>query len=67
MSLLKTDLDSFDNDWYKPGQPLIVRVLWYFINYWFFKSPFPFYGPKRVLLRMFGAKVGKGVIQRFIS
>lgn len=58
----KIDLSTFDNDWYKPGQPLVVRALWYFINYVFFKSAFPFYGPKRVLLRLFGAKVGKGVI-----
>ena len=62
MEPLKTDLSTFDNDWYKPGRPLFVRVIWYFTNYFFFKSPFPFYGPKRFLLRLFGAKVGVDLI-----
>jgi len=62
MSQLKTDLSSFTNAWYKPGASLPVRALWYFVNIGFFKSSFPFYGFKRFLLRLFGAKVGKGLI-----
>ncbi|MCC6369781.1 MAG: colanic acid biosynthesis acetyltransferase WcaF [Bacteroidia bacterium] len=62
MSALKTDLSSFNNDWYKPGRSTLVIWTWYVINYAFFKSSFPFYGPKRFLLRLFGAKVGKGLI-----
>ena len=62
MPPLKTDLSSFNNDWYKPGRPILVRALWYTINLGFFRSPFPFYGPKRFLLRLFGAKIGKGLI-----
>lgn len=62
MSQLKTDLSTFNNDWYKPGKSLIFRVMWYTINLCFFRSPFPFYGPKRFLLRLFGAQVGKGLI-----
>lgn len=62
MAELKTDLSTFNNDWYKPGKSLLFRVMWYTINLCFFRSPFPFYGPKRFLLRLFGAKVGKGLI-----
>ena len=62
MTVLKTDLSTFNNDWYKPGKSLAYRILWYLINLCFFRSPFPFYGPKRLLLRLFGAKVGKGLI-----
>lgn len=62
MTQLKTDLSSFNNDWYKPGGTLIKRTLWYLTNYCFFRSPFPFYGPKRFLLRFFGAQVGKGLV-----
>jgi putative colanic acid biosynthesis acetyltransferase WcaF len=62
MQRLKTDLSKFNNDWYKPGGTVVKRYLWYLTNSCFFNSPFPFYGPKRMLLRMFGAKIGKGLI-----
>jgi len=62
MSAHKTDLSSFNNTWYKPGRNKVVRVVWYFMNLVFFRSFFPLYGVKRALLRLFGAKVGKGVI-----
>jgi putative colanic acid biosynthesis acetyltransferase WcaF len=56
-----TDLSQFDNSDYQPG-PLLKRAIWYFINAFFFNSWFPFYNIKRGLLRLFGAKIGKGVI-----
>jgi len=62
MSAHKTDLNSFNNSWYKPGRKKVVLVLWYFTNLLFFRSFFPLYGAKRGLLRLFGARVGKGVI-----
>ncbi len=62
MAPLKTDLSKFNNGWYKPGRSFFTRGLWYLINLAFFKSPFPFYAPKRFLLRLFGAKIGKGLI-----
>jgi putative colanic acid biosynthesis acetyltransferase WcaF len=62
MSNLKTDLSKFNNNWYKPGRSTPVRMLWYLTNLLFFRSPFPFYTPKRILLRLFGAKIGKGLI-----
>jgi len=47
---------------YSPGGNALKRVLWYYINIFFFKSAlFPFYGFKVALLRAFGAKVGRKV------
>lgn len=58
----KTDLSSFKNDWYNPGNP-IKRLLWYFCNLVFFRNPFhPVVGFKVFILKVFGAKVGKGVV-----
>ena len=58
-----TRLDTFNNDWYKPGRSKIVVLLWYFINVLFFINPlFPFSGFKIILLRIFGAKIGRGVL-----
>lgn len=57
-----TDLASFDNRWYRPG-PLHLRAGWYIVSGLFFKSGwFPFSGIKCLFLRMFGGKVGKGVV-----
>ena len=58
----KTDLSSYDNSWYKPGSRL-KRGIWYIVNVAFFKSSFfPFYSLKVFLLRLFGARIGKGVL-----
>lgn len=62
MNQLNTDLSKFNNDWYKPGRTLFIRALWYIISATFFKSSFPLYGPKRAFLKLFGAKIGKGLI-----
>lgn len=59
---MSTDLSTYNNSWYKPGSP-IKRFCWYWVNIVFFKSGiFPFYGLKRSLLKLFGAKIGKGVL-----
>jgi putative colanic acid biosynthesis acetyltransferase WcaF len=45
------------------GKPYLVEVLWYFFKVVFFLSSIPY--PNRLklfLLKMFGAKVGKGII-----
>lgn len=40
-----------------------MRVLWYLIGLALFESGwFPFSRPKRALLRLFGARIGKGVV-----
>jgi len=59
----KTDLSKFDNSWYKPGGTAVKRILWYFINVLFFQNPYnPFSSLKIFWLKIFGAKVGKGVV-----
>lgn len=62
MQNAKTNLSHFNNSWYDPGAGAIKRTLWFFLNAAFFTTYFPFSGFKRGLLRMFGAKVGKGVV-----
>ena len=58
-----TDLSSFNNAWYNPGASALKRGLWYFTNLVFFQSGlFPINGLKTELLKIFGAKVGKGVV-----
>ncbi|HQZ43674.1 MAG TPA: colanic acid biosynthesis acetyltransferase WcaF, partial [Flavobacteriales bacterium] len=60
----KVDLSRFDNTaTFDPGAGFIKRTLWYFTNAMFFLNPmFPFRSLKPALLRLFGAKVGKGVV-----
>ncbi len=57
------DLSSFNNSWYNHGRSTPIRLLWMLVNGLIFQNPlFPFPGPKPRLLRMFGAKVGVGVM-----
>ncbi|MBL7918032.1 MAG: colanic acid biosynthesis acetyltransferase WcaF, partial [Bacteroidia bacterium] len=58
----KTDLSTFNNTWYNPGGSFLKRSLWYFINAHVLKSAMPFMGFKIALLKMFGAKIGKGLV-----
>ncbi len=59
---MPTDLSKFDNSWYNTA-PALKRVVWYFFNLIFFQTGlFPFYSLKTFLLRVFGARVGKGVL-----
>lgn len=59
---MKTDLSSFNNSWYKPGAHWKIS-LWYFLNVLFVKNGWnPSSKIKVIILRMFGAKIGKGVI-----
>ena len=59
---MKTDLSKYNIDWYKPGGKL-VRLLWFYVNAIFMQSKLnPFSGFKVLLLRIFGAKIGKGVV-----
>lgn len=57
----KSDLSKYDNSWYKPGNAL-KRLLWYYVNIIFFKNAWNLSSSLKImLLRLFGAKVGKGV------
>lgn len=59
---MKTDLSTFDNSWYKPGSK-VKRALWYLFNNAFLLNPYnPFSGLKKFVLKLFGAKIGKGVV-----
>lgn len=60
---MKTDLSRYDNSWYNPGRSLLKRTIWYFVNALFISNSLnPFASLKIVLLKMFGAKIGKGVV-----
>ena len=60
----QVDLSRFDNSTtFTPGAGVVKRTLWFFTNALFFQNPaFPFRSPKPWLLRLFGARVGKGVV-----
>ncbi|MGB8194355.1 MAG: putative colanic acid biosynthesis acetyltransferase [Chitinophagaceae bacterium] len=62
---MKTDLSSYKNDWYKAEikASRFKQIAWYLTNILFFKNSLNISsGLKVSLLRMFGAKVGKGVV-----
>jgi putative colanic acid biosynthesis acetyltransferase WcaF len=57
-----TDLSAYHNFWYSPGAPVLRRLLWYLVNALFINSYWlPASGFKVLLLKFFGAKVGRGV------
>jgi putative colanic acid biosynthesis acetyltransferase WcaF len=57
------DLSKYDNSWYWPGRGKFMRSIWYFVNATFFmNSLFTVSFLKVGLLKMFGAKIGKGVV-----
>ncbi len=59
----KVDLSQYNNNWFNPGAGIIKRSLWFMANALFFINPMnPSSGIKTGLLRLFGAKVGKGVV-----
>jgi putative colanic acid biosynthesis acetyltransferase WcaF len=60
--IMQTDLSRYDNSSYDPGGGALRRLAWFYVNIFFFKSAlFPISGLKCSLLRLFGARVGKGV------
>src|ERR1035438_902577 len=57
------DLSIFDNRWYNPGRPAIVRVLWFFCGLPILRSSLiPSSALRRCLLRLFGAAIGCAVV-----
>jgi len=58
-----TNLSIYDNSWYDPGAGKLKIALWYFANVLFIMNPLnPISGLKVFILRLFGAKIGKGVV-----
>lgn len=59
---MQTNLTKYTNTEYQPGNKLKIFI-WYFINVLFFVNPLnPISSLKVFLLRLFGAKIGKGVV-----
>lgn len=57
------DLSTYDNSWYHPGRNLFIRICWVLINALFVQchwNPSSFI--RVLLLRLFGAKIGRGVM-----
>jgi len=62
MSLQKTDLSQFDNKNFRPGSTS-KRLAWYVANRLFLNTSILFPSAfKSLILRRFGAKIGKGVV-----
>lgn len=59
---LQVDLQRYDNRWYRPGA-LWKRAAWFIVNALLFRNPLsPSSALKRAVLRVFGARVGNGVV-----
>jgi putative colanic acid biosynthesis acetyltransferase WcaF len=59
------DLSKYDQSWFERGKPMWFIFLWWLIEGIAFPlTPHNFYPFRRWLLRLFGAKIGKGVILR---
>jgi putative colanic acid biosynthesis acetyltransferase WcaF len=57
------DLSKYDNSWYHPGKNLFVRICWILTNALFIHCHWNPSSSLRVfLLRLFGAKIGRGVM-----
>ena len=54
------DLSIYHNGGYDAGRGVLLRCLWYIVSLLIFESGWvPLSGPKAVLLRLFGARIGK--------
>ncbi len=59
---MQTDLSKFTIGDYVAG-PKWKVFIWHFVNYFIFNSALPWpYFTKQALLRLFGAKIGKGLV-----
>ncbi|MES2278827.1 MAG: WcaF family extracellular polysaccharide biosynthesis acetyltransferase [Bacteroidota bacterium] len=59
----QTNLSLYQNTAYNPGGNAFKRLLWFYVNAVVFKTSLvPVSAVKRVLLRLFGASIAKGVV-----
>jgi putative colanic acid biosynthesis acetyltransferase WcaF len=59
----RVDLAGYSTEDFDRGASFLREAVWIVIrSIVFLWNPFPFYGLKRMILRMFGAEVGEGVI-----
>ena len=57
------DLRRYDNSWYKPGRSSLTRAAWFFAGLPLLRSALmPSSAVRRTLLRLFGARIGAGVV-----
>ncbi len=57
------DLSSYCNAGFNPGRGILIRACWYFVSLLAFECGWmPLSRPKGWLLRLFGAKVGNGIV-----
>ena len=55
-------LDKFSNQHFDRGAPLVVEALWYFASSILVSSWVPGSSWRRILLRAFGARIGRGIV-----
>lgn len=59
---MRFDLSKYDQSWFDRGRPTIVVVLWWLTRDIIFKHTFHnMYSFRTLLLKLFGAKIGKNV------
>lgn len=59
----KIDLSRYDNSWFRIGAGRTKAIAWFFVNACFMSCSWnPFSGLRIRLLRLFGARIGKGVV-----
>lgn len=57
------NLAQYQTTGFNRGKPIWVEWIWRVASALIFQSPlFPFYGLKRQILRLFGARIGRGVL-----
>lgn len=60
---MSVNLANYDNQWYDPGAGIVKRAIWYVVNALLIHSWLvPISSVKCTILRLFGARVGKGVV-----
>ena len=63
MCMKYVDLSQYDNGWFRIGAGRLKTITWFFVNAWLMQGRWnPSSSLKVRLLRMFGAKIGHGVI-----
>ena len=61
-------LRKYDNSWFRPGGTSWKRALWFFVGQPLLRSALiPSSSFRVALLRMFGARIGRGVVARALS
>lgn len=61
--LQERGLGEYTNSFYSPGRSVFTRLLWYYVSLCVFESGWLLSSrPKRWVLKLFGAQVGKGLV-----